>query len=510
MSKVKRLTRRRFLVNATTIAQGLPFVKLHSAVPESPEQESDLKLWYKSPASRWTDGLPIGNGSLGAMVFGGGAVNPVNVKGPPYDVSRSLAPVDPAKETLELNADTFWSGVPRDGNNLNARNYLEPVRRAVLDEKDYHKADGLCQKMQGLFCEAYQPVGCLHVDCAHDGEVAEYRRELDLSTAQASVSYSAGGVRFERTMFSSAPDQVLVTRISSSEAGHLNADIWLDGPLLHSVHSPSKSRLSMTAKAASHIAGAGHADSEIPVQFSEAPGEGMYSAVVLDAAVEGGELSQSGNRLMVRGAQSCTIVLAAATGYRSFDQIPDTAEEVVLANAARQLNTALQRSYSELRSRHIEDHRRLFDRMSFTLGAPRAADRPTDQRVSDFAQSPDPSLLALYFQFGRYLLISCSRPGTQPANLQGIWNDQVEPPWSCNWTANINLEMNYWLAETCNLSDCAEPLFALISDLSQTGSRAARETYGLPGWVTHHNIDVWRTATPSVWGWAMQRGPTGA
>ncbi len=436
------------------------------------------------------------------MVFGGGAVNPVNVKGPPYDVSRSLAPVDPAKETLELNADTFWSGVPRDGNNLNARNYLEPVRRAVLDEKDYHKADGLCQKMQGLFAEAYQPVGCLHVDCAHDGEVAEYRRELDLSTAQASVSYSAGGVRFERTMFSSAPDQVLVTRISSSEAGHLNADIWLDGPLLHSVHSPSKSRLSMTAKAASHIAGAGHADSEIPVQFSEAPGEGMYSAVVLDAAVEGGELSQSGNRLMVRGAQSCTIVLAAATGYRSFDQIPDTAEEVVLANAARQLNTALQRSYSELRSRHIEDHRRLFDRMSFTLGAPvrRSTNRSARERLCTVSRSIAAGPLFSVWTLPSHLQFSAGHATGQSAG-------HLERP-GCsrrgvrNWTANINLQMNYWPAETCNLGDCAEPLFALISDLSQTGSRAAQETYGLPGWVPITTSMYGERPIPSVWAWA--------
>ena len=496
MSKVKRLTRRSFLANATAVAQGLPFVKLHGAVRKLPDRDSDLKLWYKSPAARWVDAFPIGNGRLGAMVFGGGAAKPVSEKGPPYDKSRSLVPVDPAKETLQINEDTFWSGVPIDGNNLEASKYLEPVRRAVLEEKDYHKADRLCQKMQGLFAEAYQPVGYLHVDCAHDGQVKEYRRELDLSTALASASYTVNGVRFERTMFSSAPDQVVVSHLSASEAGRLNAAIWLDGPLVQSVRTVSDRRLSMTAKAAKHIAGAGHPDWEVPVQFSDAAGVGMYSAVVLDASVEGGELSQDGDRLIIRGARSCTIILAAATGYHGFDRIPDTPADIVAANAARQLDRALQRSYSELRSRHIDDHRRLFDRMSLTLGSSYAKEEPTDQRLSQFTQTPDPSLIALYFQFGRYLLISCSRPGAQPANLQGIWNDLVQPPWSCNWTANINLEMNYWPAETCNLGECAEPLFALVNDLSKTGSRAARESYKRPGWVSHHNIDVWRAANP--------------
>lgn len=493
---MKRLTRRRFLVNATTIAQAWPLRKLHGAVQHQAGEESDLRLWYTSPAARWVDALPIGNGRLGAMVFGGGAVSPVSEKGPPYDESRTLSPVDPAKETLQINEDTFWSGLPRDGNNLNARKYLEPVRRAVLEEEDYHQADRLCQKMQGLFAEAYQPLGYLHVDCAHQGPVKEYRRELDLSTALASASYSAAGVRFERTMFASAPDQVIVSHLSASQAGQLNAEIWIDGPLVQSVRALSANRLVMTAKAASHIAGAGHPDAEIPVAFSSVPGEGMYSAVVLQAAVEGGEVSQSGDRLIVRGATSCTIVLAAATGYRGYDQRPDTSAEVISVNAGRQLAGALQRSYSELRSRHVEDYRKFFDRVSLTLGTGHGADQPTDQRLSDFVQNPDPSLLALYFHFGRYLLISSSRPGTQPANLQGIWNDLVQPPWSSNWTANINLEMNYWPAETCNLGDCAEPLFALVKDLSETGSRAARETYGLPGWVTHHNIDLWRTANP--------------
>jgi alpha-L-fucosidase 2 len=205
-----------------------------------------------------------------------------------------------------------------------------------------------------------------------------------------------------------------------------------------------------------------------------------------------------------------------ATGYRGFDQKPDSPQDLVNARAVQQLDLATKHSYSALRQRHEADFRRIFGRVSLRLGSEAAASQPTDVRLRNFATAPDPSLLALYFQFGRYLLISSSRPGSQsqPANLQGIWNYQVQPPWSCNWTSNINIEMNYWPAETCNLSDCAGPLFDFIDDLSKTGARTARETYGLPGWVSHHNIDLWRASQPVGMGvgqptwanWAMS-GP---
>lgn len=194
-------------------------------------------------------------------------------------------------------------------------------------------------------------------------------------------------------------------------------------------------------------------------------------------------------------------MLTTATGYRGFDQKPDTPQPQVNERVSKQLDAALVHSFPALSQRHVADYEKLFLRVSLKLGTSSAASQPsaaqpTDQRLANFAAVPDPSLLALYFQYGRYLLISSSRPGTQAANLQGIWSYQVQPPWSSNWTANINVQMNYWLAETCNLSDCTEPLFTLIEGLSHTGARAAQETYGLPGWVTHHNIDIWRAANP--------------
>ncbi len=465
----------------------------------SPAESSDLKLWYTKPASQWVDALPIGNGRLGAMVFGGGAIDPVDPKDPKADHGVGPVPTDPARETLTLNEDTLWSGLPVDGNNLQAKNYLPEIRQAVLEKKDYHFADQLCQKMQGLFAEAYQVVGDLHVDCSHAGDVTEYRRELDLTTAVATVRYRVGDVVFERIALASAPDQAIILRVSASKRGQLIATIWMDGPLVTSVKAigtDRQLRLLLTGKAAKHIAGAGHPGGETPVVMSDVLGEGMYFAAALQANAEGGRISANENRLVIQGATTLTIVLTAATGYRGFEQKPDTPQAAVNQKAIQQLDVSLKQSYASLLQRHVADHRKLFDRVSLGLGSNAAAGTPTDERLASFAAAPDPSLLALYFQYGRYLLISSSRPGTQPANLQGIWNYQVQPPWSSNWTSNINVQMNYWPAETCNLSDCAGPLFDLIDGLGKTGARAARETYGLDGWVTHHNIDLWRAANP--------------
>jgi len=491
-----RLTRRRFLVTASTVAGTLPLARRLGLAETTHREPDNLKLWYTQPASQWVDALPIGNGRLGAMVFGGGAIGPIHPKTLKPNYVSEPVPTDPAKETLQLNEDSLWSGMPVDGNNLDAKNHLAAIRQAVLEQKDYHLADKLCCKLQGLFAEAYQPIGSLHVDCTHDGEVTGYRRELDLRTALATTRYTVDDVEFERTAFSSAPDQAIVLRIAASKPGALNANIWMDGPLAKAVEALGGNLLLLTGKAAKHIAGAGHPGSEQPVVLSDAPGEGMYYAAMVDAKAEGGHVSPDGNKLSVRGATACTLVLTMATGYRGYDQKPDTPQSEVNARARRQRDAAMKLSYAALRERHVADHRSLFERVSLTLGPHAPTSKSTDERVRDFAAAPDPSLLALYFQFGRYLLIASSRPGTQPANLQGIWNYQVQPPWSSNWTSNINIEMNYWPAETCNLSDCTEPLFALIEGLSHTGARAAQETYGLPGWVSHHNIDVWRAANP--------------
>ena len=463
---MSRLTRRRFIAASSAVAGTISLAKRFGLAQVTPAESGDLKLWYTKPASQWVDALPIGNGRLGAMVFGGGAIDPIDPKDPKTDRGVGPVPTDPAKETLTLNEDALWSGLPVDGNNLQAKNYLPQIRQAVLEQKDYHLADKLCQKMQGLFAEAYQVVGSLHVDCTHTGAVTEYRRELDLQSAVARAVYKVGDVVFERVAFASAPDQAIILRVSASKPGQLNATIWMDGPLVTSVKAIGGNRLLLTGKAPRHVAGAGHPGSETPVVMSDVVGEGMYYAATLQADVKGGHVTTKADRLVVEGATMLTIVLTASTGYRSFEQKPDTPQAAVNEAAMRQLDAALKHNYSSLLQRHVAGHGKLFERVSLALGSNASASQPTDERLASFATAPDPSLLALYFQYGRYLLMSSSRPGAQPANLQGIWNYQVQPPWSSNWTSNINVQMNYWPAETCNLSDCAGPLFDLIEGLS--------------------------------------------
>lgn len=480
---MSKISRRTFLAT-TSAAPALIAAGQHADAAQRASEESsgNLTLWYEAPASRWVDALPVGNGRLGAMVFGGGE-----------DGSAT-------QELLQLNEDTLWSGTPRDGNNADAKNHLADVRRAVLEEKDYHKADQICHKLQGLFAEAYQPLGNLRVTFKHEGAITQYRRELDLEKACARTKYSVGGISFQREVFVSAPDQVLVFHVSGDKPHQLSCSISMDGELGKAVKAVSKERLLLTGKAASHVAGAGHPGSEKPVRFSDETGKGMYFAAIAEIRTEGGSATAHEDRIEVSGASSLTILVLAATGFRGFQTTPDTPLETVVSQLTKRAGALPAISISKLRERHEKDYQALFQRVALQMSAPNAAgdvqSQPTDKRLSSFAANPDPSLIALYFQYGRYLLISSSRPGTQPANLQGIWNNLVTPPWSSNWTSNINVQMNYWLSETCNLSECTEPLFDLIGGLSKTGAVAARETYGLPGWVSHHNIDLWRAANP--------------
>ena len=439
----------------------------------------DVVLWYDKPAARWADALPVGNGRLGAMVFGGGADGTF------------------AKEFLQVNEDTLWSGKPQDGNNRDASQYLPAIRKAVLEQGDYHQADSLCHKMQGLFAEAYQPLANVAIEFQHVGEPEQYRRELNLDTACAHTTYSIGGMKFESLAFISAPDHVLVYRATASLAGKLDCEITLSGPLQKSVSGSGTHQLVLKGKAPSHVAGAGHPDSENPVKYSDIPGEGMYFAAVVRVQADGGAAAIEGDRIQIRGANAFTLLLTAGTGYRGYTLVPDTPVDDIVREALRGMDAAAVKSFDELSARQVRDHQALFRRVSLRLGPNTdVPGKSTDKRLSEVGNTLDPSLLSLYFQYGRYLLISSSRPGTQPANLQGIWNGSVTPPWSSNWTANINVQMNYWPAETCNLGECAEPLFDLVAGLSETGKRTAQETYNLPGWVSHHNVDLWRAANP--------------
>jgi alpha-L-fucosidase 2 len=436
-------------------------------------EPSEWTLWYKQPAKIWTDALPVGNGRLGAMVFGG-----------------------ISEERLQLNEDTFWSGSPHEWNNPHASEALPEIRKLVLEEKRYKEADRVCKKMQGPYNESYQPLGNLHLKFIGLTEITDYRHELDLDSAVAQVSFTATGVKYKREVFCSAPDQVLIVRLRASKPGMLNFAVTLDS-LLHSKSEPvGEKELRLYGKAPSHVE-PNYVDSPNPVIYDDAEGKGMRFECRLQLRHKGGKVAATDGSLQVSGASEVTILMAAATGYRGFDQMPDRSAEEIGTVCGDRLRIAAKKSDLELLSRHLTDHRSLFRRVTLDLGHTSASAQPTDERLKSFAtDETDQQLLALYFQYGRYLLIASSRPGSQPANLQGIWNDQIRPPWSSNWTANINVQMNYWLAETCNLTECHDPLFELIEGLSKTGRKTAEVNYKARGWVSHHNVDVWRQSAP--------------
>ncbi len=448
------------------------------------ERGGDLLLWYRQPAARWDEALPIGNGRLGAMVFGG-----------------------VPDERIQLNEDTFWSGGPRDWNNPEARTHLDEVRRLVLEERDYVAADRVCKKMQGPYNESYLPLADLRIAFEHSAAAEDYRRELDLDAAVARVTYRSGGVSFTREVFASAPDQVIVVRLRASEPGALTVAITLDSPLRHELDTSVDGVLRLHGKSPSHVE-PNYVKSENPVVYDDTSGRGMRFETRVKAMANGGPLGSIEGGLMGEGADQVLILIAAGTGFHAFDRLPDTPATTIAARVAGQLDRLSNSSFEALLARHTADHQRLFRRVSLNLGSAPASTHPTDERLRAFKDTHEPALAALYFQYARYLLIASSRPGTQPANLQGIWNEAVRPPWSSNWTANINVQMNYWLAETGNLTECHEPLFDLIDGLSKTGAETARINYGARGWVSHHNVDLWRQSAPV--GNYGQGGPTWA
>jgi alpha-L-fucosidase 2 len=422
------------------------------------ETSSDLKLWYRQPASVWTEALPVGNGRLGAMVFGGIET-----------------------ERIALNEDTLWSGSPKPWNNREAKKVLPEVRRLVMEDK-YHEADALCKKMQGPYNQSYLPLGNLVLKLDAPG-ATDYRRELDLDTGVASVVYRSGGAVFTREVFCSAKDRVMVVGLTCDQPGKISFRASLDSQL-RSRTAAEGDDLRLTGKAPAHV-DPNYFRSANPIVYDDEPGNGMRFECRMRVVREGGKAVDDG----VEGADAVTLFLAAATGYKGYDQMPDGAVDCPLDAVAN-------KPYTQIRGDHVADHQKLFRRVTIDLGRGRAS-LPTDERLKAFQASPDdPGLLSLYFQYGRYLLIASSRPGSQPANLQGIWNDEVRPPWSSNWTANMNVQMNYWPAETCNLSECHEPLFDLIEGLSVTGAETAKANYGASGWVSHHNVDLWRQSAP--------------
>jgi len=425
-----------------------------------------LSLWYRQPAKQWVEALALGNGRLGAMVFGG-----------------------IGQERIQLNEDTLWAGGPYDPNNPEALAALPEARRLIFDGK-YKEADRIINdkmiaKPRGQM--PYQTVGDLLLDFPGATMAESYRRDLNLDTAVAGVSYTANGTKFTREVFASPVDQVIVVRLTADQPGQITFSAGMK--------TPQKATVSVEGPDTLVLSGVnGDADG--------IKGGLKFQARVLVQA-QGGKIVREDNRLVVKGADSATLLIAAATSYRNFKDVSGDPETLTKKGLA----AARKKSFDRLRRDHVTEHQRLFRRVTLDLGSTEAAKRPTDERIKNFNQGNDPQLATLYFQFGRYLLVSCSRPGGQTANLQGLWNDSLTPPWGGKYTININTEMNYWPADSANLGECVEPLVAMVQDLTETGAKSARLHWGAGGWVAHHNTDLWRAAAPIDGPWG--HWPTG-
>ncbi|MEH7872284.1 glycoside hydrolase family 95 protein [Rhizobium laguerreae] len=419
-------------------------------------------LWYDTPAQLWTDALPLGNGRLGAMVFG-----------------------DPLREHLQINESTFWAGGPYQPVNPDAFDHLETVRQLIFDGR-YAVAETLAEKhlmARPIKQMSYQPIGDLHLEFDHRESVSGYRRALDLDTAIATSSYTADGIAYLREAFVSPVDGVLVLRLSADRKRAINCRISIDSPQQGEIRIGERSQLSFSGK--------GKAESGIAAALRFAFGIRLINS--------GGTVNASGGGLSVEGADEVLVFLDAATSFKRYDDVTGHPER----NIVDRLERAASRDFVSLRDDHIEEHRRLFGAFGINLGSTPAASLPTDQRIAGFADGDDPALAALYVRFGRYLMIASSRPGTQPANLQGIWNAETDPPWGSKYTANINLQMNYWLPAPANLPECLEPLVEMAEELAETGKAIAHVHYRARGWVMHHNTDLWRATGPidgAKWG----------
>ncbi|WP_294265738.1 glycoside hydrolase family 95 protein [uncultured Sphingomonas sp.] len=437
------------LTATATTALALP------AAAQRPAKPNPRELWYTAPATKWTEALPVGNGRLGAMVFGG-----------------------TASERLQLNEDTIWAGTAQDPVNPRAKAALPKVRELIFAGK-YAEAEKLASAdvmAIPLKQPPYQTAGSLMIDMAGaDTQVTGYRRSLDLGTAVAETRWTAGGVAYRRRAIASPVDQVIAVRIEADRPGAIAARLGFTCPL---------KTWRVAAEGADTLVLSGTGD----------PHDGRPGAIRFEARLhmlnEGGRVEAAGDALMLSGANAVTLLIAIATNFRRFDDLmadPTALTKARIASAAAKPFAAIERA-------SITEHRRLFDRVRLDLGD--APDLPTDKRIEAMRTGDDPALAALYFDYARYLLIGSSRPGTQPANLQGIWNDLPTPPWESKYTVNINTEMNYWPAEPAGLPELTEPLIRMVEELSVTGARTAREMYGARGWVCHHNTDIWRASAP--------------
>ena len=432
------------IIAATILWQAPP-------LPAAEPPDEPLSLWYDEPASQWTEALPVGQGRLGAMVFGG-----------------------VTKERIQFNEDTVWQGAPHDYANKGSHKYLGELRRLLWSGKQSEAEDLAMERFMSipLGQKAYQAFGDLHLKLldVDESDVSDYSRDLNLDTAIASVQFRAANLGYQREVFASFPDKVIVVRLSATGV----------------------ERLSFRASLA-----AAHPDASVKALGEDLVMAGRVSAGAIRfearlAVKTDGSVEIADGSLIVRSANSATLLLAGATNFVNYQ---DVSADPAARNTAL-LDQARAKSYKELRRDHVRDHQNLFRRVRIDLGSTDTKSLTTDERIRRFASEADPQLVSVLFQYGRYLLIASSRAGGQPANLQGLWNDLNKPPWDSKYTVNINTEMNYWPAEMTALPETVEPLVAALREVAESGASTAREHYNAGGWVLHHNFDLWRGTAP--------------
>lgn len=473
---------------------------------DSPNDPNNLRLWYARPAATWTEALPVGNGRLGAMVFG--KVN---------------------EELIQLNESTLWSGGPAITNaNPAAPGYLPQIREALLKQEDYQKAIQLAKRMQGPFTESYMPLGDLLIKQDFtDTNFTGYYRDLNIRDAVTTTRFTIGGTEYTRQLFVSAPDQVIIIRLLSGRPGQLNFQVTTRSQLPFQNSAAGKDEWIMNGKAPVHADPSYYNGNKQPVLYEDPTGcNGMRFQLRVKVLRSDGTTVAEPAGIRVQNASEVILLLSAATSFNGFDKCPDKDGKDEKALAGEYLDKAMKKGFPALLKNHLADFHTFFDRVSIELkdstdlsagrkvgrkevtalkkpadpktgSANRNVSLPSDERLKSYSDGVyDPGVEALYFQYGRYLLISSSRPGGTPANLQGIWNKELRAPWSSNFTININTQMNYWPAEVTNLPEMHAPLFDLIKELSVTGKVTAAQYYNMKGWVAHHNTDIWALSNP--------------
>ncbi|EJG00095.1 glycosyl hydrolase family 95 catalytic domain-containing protein [Flavobacterium sp. F52] len=417
--------------------------------------QNDLKLWYDKPASIWNEALPLGNGRLGAMVFG-----------------------DPAVERLQLNEETIWAGSPNSNAHTKSIEALPKVRQLIFEGKfdeaqDLATKDIMSQTNDGM---PYQTFGSVYISFNGHQKYTDYYRDLDISNATAKVKYKVNGVEFTREILTAFSDQVIVMKLSASKPGQITCNVFMNSPIDKTVTSTEGNQIILS--------GTG-------TNFENVKGKVKFQGR-LTAKNKGGEIDASNGVLSINKADEVILYISIATNFKNYKDI--SGDEI--AKSKDYLAKAEIKDFENIKKAHVDYYQKFFNRVALDLGSNELVKKPTNERIRDFSKQFDPQLASLYFQFGRYLLISSSQPGGQPANLQGIWNDMVTPPWDSKYTTNINAEMNYWPAQVTNLQELHEPFVQMAKELAITGAETARMMYNANGWVLHHNTDIWRVTAP--------------